>query len=34
MREPVVREADERRGISAIAADLGVRGVCSFVLVQ
>ena len=27
MREPVVREADEARGISALVADLGVRGV-------
>ena len=26
-REPVVREADEARGISALVADLGVRGV-------
>ena len=27
VREPVVREADEARGISALVADLGVRGV-------
>ena len=27
MREPVVRETDEARGISALVADLGVRGV-------
>ena len=27
MREPVVREADEIRGVSALVADLGVRGV-------
>lgn len=26
-REPVVREADEARSISALVADLGVRGV-------
>ena len=26
-REPVLREADEARGISALVADLGVRGV-------
>ena len=26
-REPVVREADETRGISALVADLGVRGI-------
>ena len=29
IREPVVREADEARGISALVADLGVGGVCS-----
>ena len=27
MTEPVEREADEARGISALVADLGVRGV-------
>ena len=27
VREPVVREADEARGISALVADLGARGV-------
>ena len=27
MREPVAREADEIRGVSALVADLGVRGV-------
>ena len=27
VREPVVREADEAQGISALVADLGVRGV-------
>ena len=27
VREPVVREADEIRGVSALVADLGVRGV-------